>query len=75
MPRSNSNDYAETVSVMLAFAISGLSCIGAYQSKSCADKKCSQSSFLNMSSPPTRKMNRARKAFRGIAKSLLLMKR
>ena len=43
---TNSNDYAETVSVMLVFAISGLGCIGAYQGKSCADKDCSQSKFL-----------------------------
>jgi hypothetical protein len=46
MSRSNSDKYAETVSVMLAFAISGLRCIRAYQGKSCADKKCSQSKFL-----------------------------
>src|SRR5260221_5866401 len=46
MPWTNSNDYAETVSVMLVFAISGLGCIGAYQGKSCADKECSQSKFL-----------------------------
>jgi len=46
MPWTNSNDYAETVSVTLVFAISGLGCIGAYQGKSCADKECSQSKFL-----------------------------
>ena len=46
VPWTNSNDYAETVSVMLVFAISGLGCTGAYQSKSCADKKRSQSKFL-----------------------------
>ena len=46
MPWSNSYDDAEAVSVMLGFAIFGLCCIGAYQCKSCADKECSQSKFL-----------------------------
>jgi hypothetical protein len=46
VPRSKSNDYTETVPVMLVFTVSGLSSIGVYQGKSCPDKECGQSKFL-----------------------------
>ena len=46
VPWTNSNGHAETVPVMLVFAISGLNCTWAYQSEACADKECSQSKFL-----------------------------